>query len=286
MAGRISTPGARCAKTRRVLARGKSHDQADRSPHHRPEFAADARPHARTVARTGGATRARPARAGRRRSGPGRAAALDLQGAARPIAAHRESAAEALQAGRARCGVGAEYPGVGDVRVRLRLRRPDPRHGKSCLQAGRGRICPEAVARGRHPRDQQLPRQPDACDRATGREELPRAARGDLLRRLGKISCLGRWFKRAAAGGPPDGPGDDPVHLRHHGLPEGRAAASSRPRQQWRRHLRPHGRPGRRCLDHHHAAVPHRRLRLLRAWRGVARRNAGAGRGVRAGTGA
>ena len=44
---------------------------------------------------------------------------------------------------------------------------------------------------------------------------------------------------------------------------------------------RPHGHPRRRGLAHYDAAVPHRRLRLLRARRGVGACHAGAGRSLR-----
>ena len=119
----------------------------------------------------------------------------------------------------------------------------------------------------------------------TVREVAPRCPE------LREIICFDDWAAFIAAGdddsialpdGQADRSGDDPVHLGHHRLSEGRAAASSRPRQQRRRHRRAHGdRPGRR-LHHHHAAVPHRRLRLLRARRGIQGGDAGAAGSIRA----
>ena len=108
---------------------------------------------------------------------------------------------------------------------------------------------------------------------------------------LREIICFDDWAAFIAAGDDdialpdvkPERSRDDPVYLGHHGLSERRAAASSRPRQQRRRHRRAHGDRPRRRLHHHHAAVPHRRLRLLRARRGVQGGDPGAAGGVRAG---
>jgi fatty-acyl-CoA synthase len=55
------------------------------------------------------------------------------------------------------------------------------------------------------------------------RSELP-APRGDLVRRLGCVLRRGRAGPGAAGGEPALG-GADPVHLRHHWLPQGRRAA-------------------------------------------------------------
>ena len=81
-------------------------------------------------------------------------------------------------------------------------------------------------------------------------------------------------------------PGDDPVHLGHHRLSQGRAAAPPRAGEQRRAHRPAHGHPRRRGVDHDDAAVPHRRLRVLRARGGVGARHAGADRGLRARAGA
>ena len=94
----------------------------------------------------------------------------------------------------------------------------------------------DAVAAGRQGRHGSLvPRRPGRIrDRraAVRRRRFLRAAADDLPGLAGR-----------PADGPPDGSGDDPVHLGHHGISERRSAASSRSRQQRGRHVRPHGSP-------------------------------------------
>ena len=63
------------------------------------------------------------------------------------------------------------------------------------------------------------------------RGEPARPARGDLPGDWDSFVAIG-FGDRAAARGGPGRRGADPVHLRHHGLPEGRRAAPSRDHQQ------------------------------------------------------
>ena len=151
------------------------------------------------------------------------------------------------------------------------------------LRAGGGRIHPEPVALGRPAGGARISRHPHARHRARTRAEVQGTARDHLLRRLGCVSRVRRQGQPAAAGGQIHRRGDDPVHLRHHRLSEGRVAASSRARQQRRAHQRPLPHDRRRRAGDDDAAVPHRRLRLLRDRRGVEAHDAGAGRGVRPG---
>ena len=99
-----------------------------------------------------------------------------------------QGAARALRARRARRGVGAEPARVGDAGVRLRAGRRGAGDGEPGLPRAGAGVRAEAVALGRHVRRRGLPRQPDARHGAAGGAELPRAARGDPLRRSGTPS--------------------------------------------------------------------------------------------------
>ena len=179
--------------------------------------------------------------------------------------------------------VGAEPARMGHARIRRGAGRHGAGHRQSGLQGERAGICAEAIARGRRVRGPCLPRQSDAGDGARGGAALPGIARDHLLRRLGFLHRRRRRQENRAANRQTDRSGDDPVYLGHDGLSERRAAASSRPCQQRRRHRRADGDRAGRRVRHHHAAVPHRRLRLLRARRGVEGRDPGAVGGIRAG---
>ena len=183
-----------------------------------------------------------------------------------------------------RCG--RQPARVGDAGIRLRARRRGAGDRQPGLSRAGARIRADAVALGRRLRHRGRPRQPDARHRAAGGAALPRAAPRHPRRCLAGFPGARRRSGHRVATGEILRPGDDPVHLGHDRLHQGRAAAPPRAGEQRRAHGRAHGHPRRCGMDHDDAAVPHRRLRVLRARRGVGARHQRAGRGFRARAGA
>ena len=192
----------------------------------------------RVAAAVGGAL-AGPGRAGRgRRHGRARPA-LDVRRAGRRGRAAGAGAGQPLRAGRADLRLGAEHARMGDPGVRRRPRRPDAGHRQSRLPAARAEVRAGAVALGRAvhraatiaarrwPRSP--PRWPPSCRRCARWSTSP------IADQLFAIGPARRGLPRRAA----RRCGADPVHLRHHRLSQGRAAAPPRPDQQRPPDLRP-----------------------------------------------
>ena len=150
------------------------------------------------------------------------------------------------------------------------------------LRPGGGGLRHRPVRLGRRPRQRLLPRSRPGRHRQRAAGPVPVVADRARTRRVHRARRRGTRPRHAAARPGCWRPGHDPVHVRHDRLPEGRAAAPPRPRQQRPPHDGPQPDADRGRAARCDAAVPHRRLGPRRARCGRDPRHARPGRGVRA----
>ena len=186
---------------------------------------------------------------------------VDVRRAAHRRRGLRTLAAAALRARRADRGVGAERARVGRAAVRRRPGRARPRHREPGVARRGAALRAAAVPRRRALLHTRLPGHGHGRHRRGGGTRPPRAARAGPLRRLAAADARGAAAGWRAARRRPRRRRPDPVHVRHHRLPQGCAARPSRARDERPLHRCAGRVPPRRHLPQRHAAVPHLRLR-------------------------
>ena len=182
---------------------------------------------------------------------------MDLRRVAPAVLANRPRPGTTLQTWRTGGRVGAKHPAMGAAGIWRGDGRPGAGHRQPGLQGGRSGIRAQTIRRSGHFCGGQLPGQPDARHGGRRQAQLPGSARGHQLCRLGCLHRHRQQRPNAAARGEIRRPGDDPVHLGHHRLPQRRLPAPPGPGQQRRAHAGADGAGRRRRLPRRDAAVSH-----------------------------